>query len=207
MGILRKIIIIVLLLNINFVFAQTEAQITAFEKSYTKETAGEYGKAIQELRKVYDETSYPINLRLGWLSYSSGLFTESIAYYIKAIQLMPYSVEARLGLVYPAGAVGNWTLVVKTYKDILEIDSKNYTTNYKLANIYYGRKEYSSATKYLEIIVNLYPFDYNSTILYAWNNYQLGKIRKARLLFNKSLMLSPKDASAKEGLRLINKKN
>jgi len=203
MGILKKIIIVALILNTNFGFAQTESKVTAFENSYTQEIAGEYGKAIQELKQVYDETSYPINLRLGWLSHSSGLFTESIAYYTKAIQLMPYSVEARLGLVYPAGAVGNWSLVMKTYKDILDIDSKNYTANYKLASIYYGRKEYSSATKYLETIVNLYPFDYNSTILYAWNNYQLGKIREAKLLFNKALMLSPKDASATEGLNLI----
>ncbi len=203
MGILRRIIVIALLLNISVVFAQTQAQIKAFENSYTQETKGEYSKAIQELKQVYDETSYPINLRLGWLSYSSGLFTESIAYYTKAIQLMPYSIEARLGLVYPSGAVGNWTLVIKTYKDILAIDSKNYTANYKLASIFYGRKEYSSVTKYLETIVNLYPFDYKATILYAWNNYQLGKIREARLLFNKALMLSPKDASATEGLGLI----
>ncbi len=203
MGILKKLIIVALLLNINLSFAQTQAQITAFENSYTQETAGEYSKATQELKQVYSETSYPINLRLGWLSYSSGLFTESIAYYTKAIQLMPYSIEARLGIVYPAGAVGNWALVIKTYKNILDIDPKNYTANYKLASIYYGRKEYSSATKYLETIINLYPFDYNSTILYAWNNYQLGKIREARLLFNKALMLSPKDASATEGLSLI----
>lgn len=204
MGILRQVTVIVLLAIASVLNAQTQEQIDAFETSYTLETSGDYSKAIQELKQVYDENSYPINLRLAWLSYSSGLFTESIAFYTKAISIMPYSIEARLGLVYPAGAVGKWTLVINNYKKILEIDAKNYTANYKLASIYYGRKEYSVANKYLETIVNLYPFDYSSTILYAWNNFQLGKTREAKLLFNQALMLSPADASATEGLSLVN---
>ncbi len=204
MGILRQAVVMVLLMTVGILNAQTQEQIEAFEKSYTLETSGDYAKAIQEIKQVYDETSYPINLRLAWLSYSSGLFTEAMAFYTKAINLMPYSVEARLGLVYPAGAVGKWTVVINTYKKILEIDAKNYTANYKLASIYYGRKEYSVANKYLETIVNLYPFDYSSTILYAWNSFQLGKTREAKLLFNQALMLSPADASATEGLSLIN---
>ena len=206
MGILRSIILSLFVISFSSALnAQTPAEIEAFSKSYTQETNGEYSKAIQELKQVYNEASYPINLRLAWLSYSAGLFTESMAYYSKAINIMPYSVEARLGMVYPAGAIGNWTVVVNTYKKIIEIDAKNYTANYKLASIFYGRKEYSSATKYLETIVNLYPFDYSSTILYAWNNYQLGKTREAKLLFNKALMLSPNDASAKEGIELLKK--
>lgn len=204
MGILKTAILTLCLIAIiGNTNAQTEAQVKAFEQSYIHETNGDYAKAIQELKQVYIEESYPINLRLAWLNYSSGLFTESMAFYTKAIALMPYSVEARLGLVYPAGAMGKWTLVVSTYKKILEIDSKNYTANYKLASILYGSKEYAQANSYLETIVNLYPFDYSSTILYAWNSLQLGKTREAKLLFNKALMLSPNDSSALEGLSLL----
>ena len=203
MGILKTLIVAAFVIAVNFSYAQTTVEVDAFSKSYTYETEGNYAKAIQELKQVYNENSYPLNLRLAWLSYSSGLFTESMAFYTKAIALMPYSIEARLGFVYPASAVGKWNNVISTYKKILEIDSKNYTANYKLASIYYGRKEYAVAIKYLETIVNLYPFDYSSTILYAWNNYQLGKLREAKLLFNKALMLAPNDASAKEGLKVI----
>ena len=206
MGILKHSVIIAFVcLTIQITNAQSQQQIDAFSESYTLEKNGNYNKAIHALSEIYLENSYPINLRLAWLSYSSGLFTESIAYYNKTIIIMPYSIEARLGLVYPAGAVGNWSLVVSTYKKILEIDSKNYTANYKLASILYGRKDYSAANKYLETIVNLYPFDYSSTILYAWNNLQLGKTREAKLLFTKVLLLSPNDTSALEGLELIEK--
>jgi cytochrome c-type biogenesis protein CcmH/NrfG len=72
-----------------------------------------------------------------------------------------------------------------------------------MASIYYGRKDYAKAEKYLEKVVNLYPFDYDSMILYAWTNFQLGKLREAQVLFNKVLLNKPKDASALEGLSLI----
>jgi Flp pilus assembly protein TadD len=39
--------------------------------------------------------------------------------------------------------------------------------------------------------------------MFAWTNYKLGKYREAKLLFQKVLLLSPDDASAKEGLNLI----
>jgi Flp pilus assembly protein TadD len=49
----------------------------------------------------------------------------------------------------------------------------------------------------------MYPFDYDNLVLYAWTNYQLGKLREAKVLFNKVLLNKPNDASAKEGLGLI----
>jgi len=207
MGILKNKswFVIFILLSITSVQAQNQETLDAFTQSYTNEYNGDYTKAIQNLKKIYSEDSYPINLRLGWLSYSGGDFTNSIAFYTKAINIMPYSIEARLGIVYPASAVGNWTLVETTYKKILEIDPKNYTANYRLASINYGRQSYKSANYFLEMIVNLYPFNYETTILYAWNNLQLGKTKEARLLFNKALLLSPNDTSAMQGLELLNK--
>jgi Flp pilus assembly protein TadD len=55
-------------------------------------------------------------------------------------------------------------------------------------------------------VVNLYPFDYDGLLMYAWSNLQIGKFKEAKILFNKVLMLSPNDKSALEGLAIINKK-
>jgi tetratricopeptide (TPR) repeat protein len=205
MGVLKVMGLFVLLVSFTGIQAQDDNIISSFKSSYTNESNGDFSKAIEDLTKVYSENSYPINLRLAWLSYSAGNFTKSIAYYSKAINLMPYSIEAKLGITYPASAVGNWNLVEESYKKVLEIEAKNYTANYKLASIYYGRKDFSSANKYLQIIVNLYPFNYDTTILYAWTNLQLGKNKEATILFNKALMLSPNSESAKEGLELLKK--
>ena len=175
----------------------------AFAKSQEYEGRGNFTDAISSMKKVYQEDSYETNLRLGWLTYLAGLFTESAPYYQKAINLKPYSIEAKFGYVYPSSALGNWDQVIGQYNEILAIDPQNTLANYRMGSIYYGRKDYSKAEKYLEKVINLYPFDYDSMILYAWTNYKLGKLREAQVLFNKVLLNKPKDTSAIDGLSLI----
>lgn len=175
----------------------------AFSDSYLHESKAEYSKAVESIKAVYDSKSYEINLRLGWLTYMSGLFTESTSYYQNAIKLMPVSIEAKLGFVNPAAALGNWEQVKTQYTEILKIDSKNYTANYRMGMIMYGKKNYAAAIKYFEVISNLYPFDYDALIMYAWSSYFLQKTREAKVLFNKALMNRPNDTSALEGLSYI----
>ncbi|MCF6242840.1 MAG: tetratricopeptide repeat protein [Bacteroidales bacterium] len=184
------------------VFSQT-AVINAFKKSYELEKKGEFKKAAEEMKKVYDAQSYEINLRLGWLDYQAGLFTESASYYKKAVSLMPYSEEAKFGLIYPKAALGKWDEVISLYNKILANNPNNTTANYRLGLIYYGRKDYSKAYKYFNKVVNLYPFGYDALLMLAWTNFQQGKLREAKVLFNKVLMYSPNDKSALEGLKLI----
>jgi len=203
---LKKSILIgiIALFITNLSFAQNYKEIQdAFYTSYQHESKAEYPKAIDALKKVYDEKSYEINLRLGWLTYMSGLFTESTAYYQKSMKLMPLSIEAKLGFVNPSAALGNWEQVKTQYLDILKIDPKNYTANYRIGLILYGKKNYMAAVKHYETLANLYPFDYDALIMYAWCNYFLQKTREAKVLFNKALMNHSNDASALEGLSLI----
>ena len=175
----------------------------AFAKSQEYEGRGDFADAIGTMKTIYQEDSYEINLRLGWVTYLNGAFTESAAYYQKAIKLKPYSIEAKLGFANPASALGNWDQVVSEYNEILVIDPQNTTANYRLGSIYYGRKDYAKAEKHLEKVINLYPFDYDSMLLYAWTFYKLGKLREAQVMFNKVLLNKPKDTSALEGLSLI----
>jgi tetratricopeptide (TPR) repeat protein len=186
-------------------FSQTNyATLQAeFAKSQEYEGRGNFADAIASMKTIYQEDSYEINLRLGWLTYLGGLFTESSAYYQKAIKLKPYSIEAKIGFANPASALGNWDQVVARYNEILTIDPQNTTVNYRMGSIYYGRKDYAKAEKYLEKVINLYPFDYDTMILYAWTNFKLGKLREAQVMFNKVLLNKPKDTSAMEGLSLI----
>jgi tetratricopeptide (TPR) repeat protein len=175
----------------------------AFSKSLMTEMNGNYTESIATLKAVYDENSYEINLKLGWVNYLSGLFTESAAYYQKAIKLKPYAIEPKLGFVYPASALGNWDQVKAQYEEILKIDPQNTLVNYRMGQIFYGKNEFSIAEKYFEKVVNLYPFDYDSNIMYAWTEYKLGKFREAQVLFNKCMLIRPLDKSAQEGLGLI----
>ena len=197
------LLIALALLTSQNLFSQDNDLVAIFAKNYEYEAEGEYQMAIAEMKNVYDEKSYEINIRLGWLCYNAGLFSQSIIYYRKSISLMPYSEEAKLGLIYPASAIGKWDIVLNTYEKILENSPNNSYANYQIGMLYYGKQNYSEAYKHFKIVVDFYPFDYDGLIMFAWTNYQLGKYREAKVLFNKVLLLSPNDASALEGLELI----
>ncbi|HRX30636.1 MAG: tetratricopeptide repeat protein [Bacteroidales bacterium] len=201
---LKSLLIVGLSVIATSVVAQDFAKLTtAFSDSYSKEKEGKYAEAAKPLKAMYDEKSYEINLRLGWLTYMQGQFSESIGYYSKAVDLMPYAIEPRLGIVLPASAMGNWGLVVDNYNKILSIAPNNTLVLYRMGMISYENKDYKKAFAYFEKVVNLYPFDYYSVLMLGWTNYQLGKTKEAKILFQKALLYDPTSASAKEGLESI----
>ena len=175
----------------------------AFEKSYLYEYSGDYSKAIDALKGVYMDSSYEINLRLGWLSYQAGNFSESVAYYNKAIGLMPYAIEPRFGIVYPGAAMGNWTMVMNQYQKILEISPNNSIAMHRLGLILYGKEDYEGAKRYFEKVVNLFPFDYDALTMLGWTYFKLNNFREAKVLFQKALLHTPGGSSATEGLDLL----
>lgn len=198
----KLILLLAIALQIQLLNAQDVLQ-TAFEQSYAQERVGNYAGAAQTINSVYNPKSYECNLRLAYLRYMSGSYLEATNLYQKAIALMPYAIEPRLGFVYPAAALGKWDDVVVQYTAVLKIEPKNSAVNYKLGVIYYNRKKYTQAYALFEKVVNLYPFDYDGLLMFAWTNYRIGKLTQAKLLFKKVLLLSPDDKSALEGLSLI----
>ncbi len=197
-------LIITLLLIAEISFTQDYNKlVTAFKESYAKEKTQQYSEAASILKTLYDEKSYEINLRLGWLTYLQGQFSISIQYYNKAIDLMPYAIEPRLGIVLPASSIGNWDLVINQYNRILSIDPNNTLVLYRMGLISYEKKDYKQAYGYLEKVVNLYPWDHDSVLMFAWTNFMLGKTRDAKILFQKVLLYNPDNTSAREGLGMI----
>jgi tetratricopeptide (TPR) repeat protein len=184
--------------------AQTQAQLQeAFLKSYTAESSKKYGEAITSLEAVFFPSSYEMNLRLGWLYYLDGKLDRSVGYYKTAVTLMPAATEALWGIVTVYEAKKDWVNVEKSYVSILKLDPKNSAANYRMGVIYYYRKDYTTAKKYFDIALNLYPFQYETMLMSAWTNYFLGKTSEAKVLFYKVLLNHTNDASALEGLSLI----
>jgi tetratricopeptide (TPR) repeat protein len=175
----------------------------AFAKSYQHEKSSDFSAAMDDLKKVFDDSSYEMNLRLGWLNYNAGLFDESIIFYSNAQKLKPYSEEARFGLILPLAALGRWNEVIDLYNKILEISPNNTVALYRLGLVYYGRKDYSKAQPLFKKVVDLYPFGYDGLLMLGWTSYFLGNYSQAKVLFNKVKIYSPNDASANEGLQLI----
>lgn len=206
MEFLRKIVVAAILVVAVFpVVGQVNQQalVDAFSKSYVHEKNGDFKAAADDLKKVYDASSYEINLRLGWLNYNAGLFDESIVFYSNARKLMPYAEEARFGLILPKAALGRWNEVIDLYNQILEVSPQNTIALYRLGMVYYGRKDYSKAFPLFKKVVDLYPFGYDGLLMLGWTSYFLGNYNQAKVLFNKVNLYNPGDASAAEGLKLI----
>jgi len=184
--------------------AQNTAETQAtFVKSFEAEKSGNYTASINTMKTIYKSDSYLINIRLGWLYYLAKQYAESIKYYEKSIALKPYAIEARFGCVKPLSAIESWDKVKANYVEILKIDPQNTIANYWLGVIYYNRKDYVSATKLFEKVVNLYPLDYDSVIMLAWSKLNTGKSADAKVLFTHALILRPNDSSALDGLKRI----
>jgi len=185
-------------------YSQNVQLITdAFKTSYLLEAKKEYSKAAESLKAIYDDKSYEINIRLGWLTYMTGSQNESYSYYKKAMELKTYAIEPCLGFALPASMLGKWDEIIEVYNKVLTIDPNNTVINYRKGLILYNRGDFQNAEKCFEKVVNLYPFDYDGLHMLAWTKLKLQKNNDAKILFQKALYNHPDNKSDLEGLSLI----
>ncbi len=195
---IKQAIISVFLTTVAITAAYSQTAMSeAFSASYTHEHNQEYAQAIQVLSNHYSKSSYEVNLRLGWLYYLNGDYIKSQTYYSNAIALKPKSIEALLGYIYPAAALQNWNDVSAKYKAIVSIDPNHSTANYRLAEIHFYKKEFSTAEKYVKRVQATYPFDYSANLLAGKIQISLGKITEAKKSLNAALLYDPTSEDAK----------
>lgn len=201
MEVLKYFLLSSLLITGGFLFGQTNTEIkSAIIYSLELEEIQEYSNAADTLVAVYDEDSYAMNLRIGWLKYNAGDYNESYKYYQVAMKELPMSVEAKLGATLPLSKLEKWDVVMNLYKEILIIDPNNTTAGYNLGLIYYNRGLLEDACKHFKLLKNLYPTEYNYILMYGWTCLKMGNNNDAKVLFNEVLFLYPDDESALMGL-------
>lgn len=202
MAVLKKILLSVFLLfGAIALHAQTDAVVQkAFKNSYANEYRKNYPVAISDILPYYAEDSYEVNIRLGWLHYLNKNYTASQNYYAKAVNLKPNSIEAKFGYIKPLSLLESWSKVLEQYNGILKLDPQNTQANYWTGIIYYNRKQYATAVKYFDKVVDLYPFDYDGNQMLGWSLLMAGKKVEARASFLKALLIKPDDLSATDGL-------
>lgn len=183
--------------------AEDDKVLSAFSASYLGESNKEYLAAIIALENVYDANSYSMNLRLGWLEYLKKDYAKSQSYYKKAIAIEPKSIEARFGLVNPTAALQQWDDLLKLYKDILEVDPNNTVVNYRVSLMYYYRKNYDDADKYIRKVLEEYPFDFDSNALLGAISVAQGKIVEAKKYYKLALTYNPQSKEVQEALKKL----
>jgi tetratricopeptide (TPR) repeat protein len=196
--------VLCMLFLLNNVKAQNTSLLQkAFTDSYSLENRKLYSEAIASLNKVYDENSYEMNLRLGWLNYMNKNYSQSQQFYQKAVAKKPKSIEAKLGLVNPMAALENQEKTLQVYNDILKLDEANYTANYWSGVIHYNQKRYEQAIRFFEKVVNNYPFNFDGNHMLGWTYLKMNKPNEAKSAFNTALLIVPGNASCLDALSKI----
>ena len=208
----KYMIISVVLISSIFIFLSVtvnsqagDDKVKSFNESIRYENEGKYDQAISSLTKIYSENKddHLINIRLGWLYYQKKDYTKSKEYYRNSIKLNTSSIEAKLGLTLPLSAMNEWDEIKKLYFEIINIDSKNYTANLRLGQIYLANADYMNAKKYLEVAYKNYSSSYEPNLSLGYTYFYLGDKTNAKKLLTQALMLKENDSLALEGLKLI----
>jgi tetratricopeptide (TPR) repeat protein len=202
------IILLIMVFSHPFPVAATDDPVrlkmrSGFERSYALEKEKRYTEAMNALQMLNMPNDYAVNLRLGWLAHHAAQYAQAITYYRTSQRLNPKATEPLWGLLLPLNAQENWAEAEKVYVSILALDPKNSSANYHLGLIYYYREDYAQAKKFLDVSLELAPFDYYSMLMSAWTRLFLGQTEEAAQLFDRVLLNTPDDASAKEGLARI----
>jgi len=198
---MQKVVFFTLIFFVSrFCYAQdiNEKMLSAFSASYSEEITKDYTKAIESLKSVYNENSYETNLRLGWLCYLKKDYNESGRYYRQAIKLKPTSVEARLGLINPLSAQEKWAEAFLEYQDILKTDPQNSIANYRIALMYYYKKDFPHAESHLAIVIDHYPFDYDGLLLMGQVKLAMGKLTESKNYYQRALLYNPTNDEVKK---------
>lgn len=176
----------------------------AYEDSYRYEKLQNYEMAIKALMPVYKEypKGYTVNLRLGWLYYLWGKYRNSIEHYQIAMEVAPYSVEARLGYMLPLLAQGRYAEVEKVAYQILKTDYYNYYANLRLAYALRMQKKYDLASEVARKMLVLYPTDVQFLVELALDYIGMGQKDKGYSILWDVLILQPDNETAREVLGL-----
>jgi tetratricopeptide (TPR) repeat protein len=174
-----------------------------FQQSYEHEGAGKLKEALADLDGVpaSRKDAYLTLARRGWLLYRLGVYDQSVESYQKAIEVLPKSVEPRLGILLPLQALRRWSEAEKTAKEVLRIDPNNYLAVLRLAYSVFNLHHYPMSTALYQKLKELYPSDVEVRSGLGWSLLKQGKSAEAAREFRELLSISPRHALAREGLQ------
>lgn len=172
---------------------------SAYNSSYTYETATKYKIAISSLNKVIKEypNGYTVNYRLGWLYYLSGNYANSLKHLNTALLTYPYSVEVLNTLNLVNVARLDWEKVEAQSANIFKIDYYNYYANYWYTIALMRQKKYDQAIKISNKMLSVFPSNVTFLVTLAESTYLNGSIQEALLIFQSAIILDKDNETAK----------
>jgi tetratricopeptide (TPR) repeat protein len=171
------------------------------QRSYDAEAGGDLPGALAALDGVIDSgnAGYVAQLRRAWLLYRLEKHADSVAAYQRAIALDADSIEARVGMLAPLGALRRWVDVERDARDVLAKDPASYTATIRLAYALYSQAKFADAATTYRVLLHAYPSDVEVRAGLGWALLKAGHADQAATTFDEVLTVAPKNALALDG--------
>ncbi|MDY0151901.1 MAG: tetratricopeptide repeat protein [Candidatus Cloacimonas sp.] len=197
----RVISIMVLFLLASMMLAQGKSTIT---DSYNAETAKNYTRALQIMEEIAatDTTDEFFPLRIGWLQYLLGRYSDAIISYTKSNNIA-HSLDAQTGIVNCQLALGKWDNARDLADQILKSYPQNAVILGKAAYAAYMKQDYRGAADYYLAILKTSSYDMEIRG-YLVNNLYLAKdVENARKHYQKLKKYYPDSPIVKEYAKVL----
>lgn len=174
----------------------------AYQRSFDNERAENYQDAIRALAPVYEAypNAYTVNLRMAWLFYLNGNFSNAVAHYEVATRAAPLALEPKLGKMLPLLAQGRWAEAEAVAYQVVSVDHYNYYGNLRLAVALRMQSKLEASYQITWKMASAYPTDLLYLVELAQVNDARGDEEEARRLFGEILILDPENQVARRYL-------
>lgn len=129
--------------------------------SYRLEAGEKYSEAVDALMPVYlaAEAEYFPNLRLGWLFYRQGIYSNSLKHYKAALKAEPEAIAPRQGLISIYIVEGKWEKVAAEAENILKPYPGHLQTQQTLVRSLLEQKNWAAALDKVNAYLKTEPLD------------------------------------------------
>ena len=169
------------------------AQQDPWSESYRLEYLGKYADALVLIEPI--ASRQPVNefaiMRSAWLLH------------LRAVEVNPRSLEAKLGLMLPQMALYRWNDVIQSGRKVLSESQWNYTAHVRIMIGEEALSRWEDLSKHAAEVSARYPTD--ATILVYWARAEaaLKRTRKARELYAQVLERVPGHIEASTYIRNV----
>ncbi len=174
----------------------------AYARSFGYERTQAYEDAVRSLAPVYEAypNGYTVNLRMGWLFYLNGNYSNAVAHYEVAEAAAPSALEPKLGRLLPLLSQERWAEAEAVGYQIVSVDHYSYYGNLRLAAALRMQGKVESAYQVALKMVTAYPTDVAYLVELARIAEARGEGDEARRLFGEILILDPENEVARRYL-------
>lgn len=161
--------------------------------SYYLESQGKYDAAAKVLqselaKRPADEF---VVLRVAWLKYLAGNYSQAASDYQHALNLNPKSLDARLGLILPMLAQKRWREAAQIARQVLETAPWNYYAHVRLMSAEEGQEKWGVLAQHAKEVSIRYPSDATVLVYLARAEAKQGNKAEAQAAYRKVLQRIP----------------